>query len=425
MINTTLGSDIMSKIIINGNKKLTGTVNISGMKNNAVALLPGTILTDEEIIIDNIPDISDIKDIEKILNFLNVKIKRKENSMIINAKDIKNLKIPQEYSSKLRASYYFMGTMLARYKEVSIYFPGGCNLGERPIDQHIKGFEALGAKVTIVGDLYTIKAKKLKGAYIYLDIASVGATINIMYAAVMAEGETTIENAAKEPEIVNIATMLNSMGARITGAGTNLIRIIGVKSLKGCYHEVIPDRIEAGTYMIIASLLGENVKVEGIIPEHVESLALKLKEAGVDIKMYNNYCVINKKKKLKPVKIKTLVFPGFVTDLQQPITTLLTQCEGKSVVEETIYKDRFNNLPYLCKMGAKATRKGNKAYIYGKTQLIGTEVVATDLRAGAALVIAGLIAKGTTTILEANHILRGYEKLEEKLTKLGAEIVVE
>jgi UDP-N-acetylglucosamine 1-carboxyvinyltransferase len=268
----------MTKIIINGNKKLIGEVSISGMKNNAVAVLPGAILTNEEITIDNIPDISDIKDIINILKHLNVSVERKNNTLTINSKNIKNMPIPKEYSSKLRASYYFMGALLARYKEVSIYFPGGCNLGARPIDQHIKGFEALGAKVTVEDDLYTIKAKKLKGAYIYLDMASVGATINIIYAASLAEGKTVIKNAAKEPEIVNIATMLNTMGAKISGAGTSIITITGVKKLKGCYHEVLPDRIEAGTYMIIASLLGNNIKIQGIIPEHVEALTLKLKK---------------------------------------------------------------------------------------------------------------------------------------------------
>jgi UDP-N-acetylglucosamine 1-carboxyvinyltransferase len=415
----------MTKIIINGNKKLTGEVSISGMKNNAVAVLPGAILTDEEITIDNIPDISDIKDIINILKHLNVSVERKNNTLTINSKNIKNMPIPKEYSSKLRASYYFMGALLARYKEVSIYFPGGCNLGARPIDQHIKGFEALGAKVTVEDDLYTIKAKKLKGAYIYLDMASVGATINIIYAASLAEGKTVIKNAAKEPEIVNIATMLNTMGAKISGAGTSIITITGVKKLKGCYHEVLPDRIEAGTYMIIASLLGNNIKIQGIIPEHVEALTLKLKEAGVSVKVNDNYCIISKPHKFKPLRIKTMVFPGFPTDLQQPITPFLTQCDGESIIEETIYEDRFRNIPYLNEMGANIEVKKPKAYIKGKTELVGKEVVATDLRAGISLVIAGLIAKGKTTILEADHILRGYEKLEEKLTKLGAEIKVE
>ncbi|MFA5602395.1 MAG: UDP-N-acetylglucosamine 1-carboxyvinyltransferase [Bacilli bacterium] len=415
----------MTKIMLNGNKKLTGDVSISGMKNNAVAILPGAILTNEEITIDNIPDISDIKDIINILKHLNVSVERKNSTLKINSKNIKNTQIPKEYSSKLRASYYFMGALLARYKEVSIYFPGGCNLGDRPIDQHIKGFEALGATVTIDNDLYTIKAKKLNGAYVYLDMASVGATINIIYAAVLAKGKTVIENAAKEPEVVNIATMLNTMGAKISGAGTNVIKIEGVKKLNGCYHEVLPDRIEAGTYMIIAALLGNNIKIKGIIPEHVEALTLKFKEAGIHIVVKDNYCVISKPNRLKPLKIKTMVFPGFVTDLQQPITPLLTQCEGESIVEETIYEDRFRNIPYLNKMGANIVVKKPKAYIKGKTKLIGKEVIATDLRAGISLVIAGLIAKGTTTILEADHILRGYEKLEEKLTKLGAEIRVE
>ena len=415
----------MKKIIINGNKELNGTIRISGAKNAAVAIIPAAILTDEEVTLCNIPEISDINSLEEILNFLNIKVKRATETMIINPKNMVNKAIPQEISSKLRASYYFMGALLAKYKYVEINFPGGCNIGARPINLHLEGFKKLGAEVTIEDDKYIIKADKLKGNRVYLDVASVGATINIMIAATKAEGVTIIENAAREPEIVNVATFLNNMGAKITGAGTSIIKITGVKKLDKGFIEIIPDRIEAGTYTIIGALLGNKLKIDNIIPEHLEALTSKLKESGANITIEDESIICEKAKKLKGVNIKTYYFPGFPTDLQQPFSTYLSQCNGTSKIEETIYENRFMHIPYLNKMGAEIEIKGQEAIIKGKTELTGTKVKATDLRAGAALVIAGLIADGKTEITDVEHILRGYEGIIEKLTNVGADIKIE
>ena len=412
----------MKKLIINGHNKLKGTIRISGAKNAAVAIIPAAILTEDETTICNVPEISDIESLEEILSFLNVDVKRATETMVINTKNMKNKVIPTEISSKLRASYYFMGALLAKYKYVEMYFPGGCKIGSRPINLHIKGFKELGATVEEDGDKYIIKADKLKGANIYLDVASVGATINLMIAATKAEGTTIIENAAREPEIVNVATFLNNMGAKITGAGTSVIKIKGVEKIGKGFTEIIPDRIEAGTYTIMGALLGEDLKVSNIIPEHIEALTSKLKEAGADITVEDDVVVCNAVEKLKAVNIKTYYFPGFATDLQQPFSTFLTQCSGKSKIEETIYENRFMHVEYLNKMGANIITKDRIATISGPTELKGTEVVATDLRAGAALIIAGLIAEGETTIEEVEHILRGYEGIIEKLTNVGASI---
>ena len=318
-----------------------------------------------------------------------------------------------------------MAALLGKYKKVEMYFPGGCKIGARPIDQTLKGFKALGAKVEEIDNRFKITANELKGGHVYLDMPSVGATINTMLVAVKAKGITIIENAAKEPEIVNVATFLNNMGAKIRGAGTSEIKIIGVEKLKGCFTEVIPDRIEAGTYIIAGALLGENLKIDGIIPEHVESLTLKLKEMGADIKIGKNNVIINKFKELNSVNIKTLGYPGFPTDLQQPLTTLLTQCKGISNLEETIYENRFQNVQYLNKMGADIKIVGNKIKVKGPTKLKGKKVVATDLRAGACLVLAGLVADGKTTIKDIEHVLRGYENIIDKLKSVGAKISLE
>ena len=315
-----------------------------------------------------------------------------------------------------------MEALLGKYKKAVMYFPGGCNIGARPIDLHLKGFEALGATVKIEDNKYTIEADELIGTNIYLDFASVGATINIMLAATKATGTTIIENAAKEPEIVNVATFLNQMGANITGAGTSEIKIKGVKKLHGCYTEVIPDRIEAGTYVIAGTLLGENLKIENVIPDHIESLLLKLKEMKANIKIEKDCIITNKKEQLKSINVQTQVFPGFPTDLQQPLTTLLTQCVGKSILEENIYENRFQNVEYLNKMGADIKIKGKTIEISGPTKLKAQEVVATDLRAGACLVLAALISEGTTTITNIEHVLRGYENIVEKLSNVGANI---
>ena len=412
----------MKRIIVNEASELKGTIRISGAKNAAVAIIPASILTDEEVTICNVPEISDTDNLCEILNYLNVENKRASESIIINTKNMKNIEIEESFSTKLRASYYFMGALLGKYKKAEMYFPGGCSIGARPIDLHLKGFEALGATVKNKGNKYTVEAEELKGANIYLDFASVGATINIMLAAVKAKGITTIDNAAKEPEIVNVATFLNNMGARITGAGTSTIKIRGVEHLHGCFHEVIPDRIEAGTYLIIGALCGKNLKIDNIIPEHLDSLISKMKEAGVDLKIGSDYIVVNKKNDYKAVSAKTAVYPGFPTDLQQPFTVFLTKCKGTSHMTETIWENRFMHVPYLISMGADIEVNGDTLNIKGPTDLHSSEVVATDLRAGAALVAAALSAKGTTKITNVEHILRGYEKIVEKLKGVGAKI---
>ena len=412
----------MKVIEIDGGHKLTGSIRVSGAKNATVALIPAAILTDEEVTICNVPEITDTNDLCAILNTLKVDIKRASESIIINPSKMENTEITEEFSKKLRASYYFMGALLGKYGKAVMYFPGGCSIGARPIDLHLKGFEALGAKVTVDKNKYTVEVTELKGANIYLDIASVGATINIMLAAVKAKGKTIIDNAAKEPEIVNVATFLNNMGARITGAGTSTIKIEGVDYLHQCFHEVIPDRIEAGTYIIIGALSGAPLKVDNIIPEHIDSLISKLEEIGVNLELGSDYVIINSKDSYKSTNIKTAVYPGFPTDLQQPFTVLLTQSSGKSKVTETIWENRFMHIPYLNDLGADITVNNQTATILGPTKLKGCQVVATDLRAGAAMIAAGLKADGRTTITNAEHILRGYEDIVEKLSEVGAKI---
>ena len=413
----------MPKIKIEGKHTLTGTINISGAKNSAVALIPASILCDEVVTINNVPNISDIDSLEEILLSLNAKIVRNDDVVKIDSFDIKNNKIEEKLSKKLRASYYFMGALLGKFKKVDMYFPGGCVIGERPINLHLKGFEKLGATITEDGNHFIIEAKELKGNKIYLDIPSVGATINIMLAAVKAKGKTYIKNAAKEPEIVNVATFLNNMGAKIKGAGTNVIVIEGVEHLHSCFHEVIPDRIEAGTYLIMGALIGDNLKINNIIPSHIESLTSKLKEAGVNMEINDDNIIISSGKKLKAVDIETLVFPGFPTDLQQTIIPFLTQCEGVSKVRETIYENRFQNIPDTVKMGADISVRDNEiAIISGKTELHGEEVFATDLRGGASMLICGLIADGITIVDNIHFILRGYDNIVEKLCNVGAKI---
>lgn len=414
----------MEKIVIQGGKELTGSIKISGAKNSAVALIPAAILCDEISTIDNVPEITDRDALIEIIELLNGKVQIENNKMQIDASNLENKVIKEELSSKLRASYYFMGALLGKFKHVEIYFPGGCNIGKRKIDFHLKGFEALGATITEDQDKYIIHAEELKGNKIYLDFASVGATINIMLASVKAKGKTVINNAAKEPEIVNVATFLNNMGAKIIGAGTSRITIEGVEFLHSSFIEVIPDRIEAGTYIILGALLGKNLIIENVIKEHLISLISKLQEIGVDLKIEENNIILNKVEKLKPFNITTLIYPGFPTDLAQPISVLMTQCEGMSILEETIYSNRMGQVPFLNQMGSNIEIKNQTAYIKGKTMLFGNDVVASDLRAGASLVIAGLIASGTTKITEITHILRGYEHIIEKLANVGADIKI-
>lgn len=416
--------DYMKKMLIKGGYKLSGSIQISGAKNSAVALVPASILCDEEVRIDNIPDISDIDALKEILEYLGAKMQKDNNSLLINCQNIENKEIPEKISRKLRASYYFMSALLGKYKKVEMYFPGGCNIGARPIDQTLKGYRALGATVIEEGNKYTIYADELKGSHLYLDMPSVGATVNTILAAVKAKGKTTIENAAKEPEIVNIATFLNNMGAKIKGAGTSKIVIEGVEKLHKASIETIPDRIEAGTYIIAGALIGDNLKIENIIPEHLEALINKLKEMGVNLKVESDCITISETDKLKPISIKTLGYPGFPTDLQQPFTVLLTQCQGESLVEETIYENRMGHVPHLNNLQANIIVNGRIAKIKGPSKLHGNNVIATDLRAGAAMVLAGLKADGETEINDVEHILRGYENIVEKLQNVGAKILI-
>ena len=414
----------MKKIVIEGGKTLTGSIRISGAKNSAVALIPASILCDEETTIYSVPEISDRDDLIKIIELLKGKVRVEKDTLYIDSKNVESSFIPENLSTKLRASYYFMGALLGKKKRVEISLPGGCKIGDRKIDIHLKAFQALGATIKECRDKYIIEADKLIGTKIYFDFASVGATINTMLAAVKAEGTTIIDNAAKEPEIVNVATFLNNMGAKITGAGTSRITIEGVEYLHKAMIEVIPDRIEAGTYIIIGALLGKELYIENIIKEHLMSLLNKLQEIGIDITEKEDGVIINHPKKMRGVNITTLIYPGFPTDLAQPISVLLTQCEGTSVLEETIYTNRMGQVPYLNSMGADITVQNQIAYIKGPTPLYGNDVTASDLRAGASLVIAGLIAQETTTISEVEHILRGYEHIVEKLSSVGASIKI-
>lgn len=413
----------MEKLKVAGGDLLKGTVNISGAKNSAVALIPATILAESPVIIEGLPNISDVNILGDLLEEIGGKVELKNNEMIVDPSAMISMPLPNGKVKKLRASYYLMGAMLGRFKKAVIGLPGGCYLGPRPIDQHIKGFEALGAQVTNEQGAIYLRADKLKGARIYLDVVSVGATINIMLAAVLAEGRTIIENAAKEPEIIDVATLLSSMGAKIKGAGTDVIKIDGVEKLHGCRHSIIPDRIEAGTYIIIGAAMGKEVMINNVIPLHLESLIAKLREMGLHIESSNDQIlIVGGQKELKSVDIKTLVYPGFPTDLQQPFTSLLTKASGTSVVTDTIYSARFKHIDELRRMGANIKVEGRSAIVSGPTKLQGAKVKASDLRAGAALVCAGLMADGITEITGLEHIDRGYSQLVEKLTGLGATI---
>ncbi|KAB7671858.1 UDP-N-acetylglucosamine 1-carboxyvinyltransferase [Bacillus sp. B1-b2] len=412
----------MEKLMIAGGSKLKGTVRVSGAKNSAVALIPATILADSPVTIEGLPDISDVQILKEIMEELGGSVSLSESDMTIDPSTMISMPMPSGKVKMLRASYYLMGAMLGKFKKAVIGLPGGCHLGPRPIDQHIKGFEALGAHVTNEQGAIYLRADELRGARIYLDVVSVGATINIMLAAVRAKGKTIIENAAKEPEIIDVATLLNNMGANIKGAGTDVIRIEGVEQLHGCRHTIIPDRIEAGTYIIIGAAVGDGVIVDNVIPQHLESLIAKLREMGVSIESSDEQVFISSNDALKSVDIKTLVYPGFPTDLQQPFTSLLTKTSGTSVVTDTIYGARFKHIDELRRMNATIKVEGRSAIINGPTNLQGAKVKASDLRAGAALVIAGLMAEGVTEVTGLEHIDRGYSHLVEKLTGLGATI---
>ena len=409
---------------IKGGNKLNGKVQISGAKNSAVALIPASLMANDVVTLDGLPDISDVKTLMSLLGDLNIKTDLDGDQLVVDSSDAVNLPLPNNKVQSLRASYYMMGAMLGRFKKCVIGLPGGCPLGPRPIDQHIKGFEALGAKVTNEqGAMYLI-AEELVGAKIFMDVVSVGATINIMLAASLAKGKTVIENAAKEPEIVDVATLLNNMGAKIRGAGTDTLKIEGVESLHGTKHAIIPDRIEAGTYMCAAAAMGEEVYIENIIPLHLEPLIAKLKEMGTEIELGEDSILIKGKDEYKPVDIQTSVYPGFATDLQQPFTPLLLKANGQSKITETIYPARFKHVDELIRMGAKVSLENGTA-IYYPSKLTGASVAASDLRAGASLLIAGLISDGVTTVYNVNHIHRGYSGIVDKLKALGADIWTE
>lgn len=414
----------MEQVIkIEGGHQLEGEVTISGAKNATVALIPAAVLANGPVTIVGIPQIADVNNLCEILSILNIEVtKVADDHLIIDPTNMKNTDLVQDAVTKLRASYYFMGALLGKYGHVRMKMPGGCYLGPRPIDLHIKGFEALGAEVKFEKGCYEITAKELIGTKIFLDIASVGATINIMMAAVYAKGRTTIENAAKEPEIIDVATLLNKMGAKVRGAGTNVITIDGVDNLMGCFHEIIPDRIEAGTFIVIAAACAKKMRINNVIPQHLESLLSKLDEMGVNMHVGIDYVEVEESKDLKGTDVTTKPYPGFATDLQQPLTVLMTQAKGESKVEDTIYPERFKHCYELTKMGANIEVRNGEADIEGPTPLGGTEVVATDLRCGAAMVVAGLIADGVTTISDIYHIDRGYSELDKKLTSLGAKI---
>ena len=417
----------MAKIIIRGGKRLHGEVTIGGAKNSTVALIPAAILADTPVKFDTVPQILDVKNLQLILDAMNVHSNFENGNLDIDPTQITESELPSGAIKSLRASYYFMGALLGRFNRATVTFPGGDNLGRRPIDQHIKGFEALGATVTETNDIIHIDATEngLIGARIALDTVSVGATINIILAAVRAKGQTILENAAREPEIIDIATFLNNMGANIRGAGTDTIRIAGVPSLKARNtHTVIPDRIEAGTYMSMAAAFGDGVTIKNVIPEHLESYTSKLIEMGVNLDIGEDAIHVYPSDQLQPVSIKTMPYPGFATDLQQPITPLLFMTEGPSFVTDTIYPARFKHVEELQRMGANIKSDEGTAVIKPST-LNGAEVYASDLRAGACLITAGLIAEGVTTIFNVKHIYRGYTNIVEHLKALGADIWTE
>lgn len=412
----------MEKLLIAGGKPLNGTVSISGAKNSAIALIPASLLAESPVTLDNLPTLSDVSIYVEILEELGAVVKRTKDQMVIDPSSLKSKPMPNGNVKKLRASYYLMGALLGRFGEAVIGLPGGCNFEPRPIDQHIKGFEALGATVTNEHGAIRLRAKELRGAKIYLDVVSVGATINIMLAASRAKGTTIIENAAKEPEIIDVATLLNSMGAKIKGAGTETVRITGVSELHGCRHSIIPDRIQAGTYMIAAAATRGDVIVDNIIPKHLEALTAKLQEMGVHVEVMDESIRVVGRERYESVDVKALVYPGFATDLQSPMTALLTQAHGVSMLTDHVYSNRFKHVPELIRMGARIKLEGRTAIIE-HSKLNAAKVRATDLRAGAALVVAGLTAEsGITEIEGVDYIDRGYDRLVSNLRMLGADV---
>ena len=415
----------MRKIIINGGKKLQGEVTVSGAKNSVVALIPAIILSDGVVTLDGVPAISDVDNLIEIIEVMGGSVKRDGETLEIDPRGVKDMPMPFGKINSLRASYYFYGSLLGRYGQATVGLPGGCDLGPRPIDLHLKAFEAMCASISYEAEsmrIATDAGQCIKGAHIYMDTVSVGATINTMLAAAKAEGRTVIENAAREPEIIDVATLLNNMGARVRGAGTEVITIDGVESLHGTRHQVIPDRIEAGSYIAMAAAIGKGVKVKNVLYEHLESFIAKLEAMGVRMTVEEDAIFVEEQGDLKPVDIKTSPYPGFATDLQQPMTPLLLKASGRGKIIDTIYEKRVNHVPELARMGADIQVLGGQIVYNGPTQLSGVPVKASDLRAGAALVTAGLMAEGQTEITNIEFILRGYSNIIEKLSDLGADI---
>ena len=415
----------MKKLVINGGKKLSGKVSISGAKNSTVALIPAAILADSPVTLEGVPNIADVYSLIEILNEMNVHTEFNGSTLHIDPTEMVSIPMPSGKINSLRASYYFMGALLAKFGQGVVGLPGGCDLGPRPIDQHLKGFRALGAHVdNKMGAMHFDAGEEgLTGTSVYFDVVSIGATINVMFAATRAKGVTIIENAAREPEIIDVATLLNKMGAKIRGAGTDTLRITGVEELHGVSHTVIPDRIEAGTYLSIAAAMGEDVLVENVIVEHIDSLVAKFKEMGVPMEIgEDSIRITSHDGNLNPVSIKTQPYPGFATDLQQPVTPLLLMANGESSITDTIYPKRVNHIPELQRMGANARVESDMILLKGGQKMTGAQVEASDLRAGAALVNAALIAEGETVITGVGNILRGYANSVEKLSETGADI---
>lgn len=411
----------MEQYIIKGGKTLAGEVSICGAKNAALGILAAAIMTDETVTIENLPDVRDINYLLQAIEGIGATVDRVDrHTAKINGANISSVVIDYDYIRRIRASYYLLGALLGKYKNAQVALPGGCNIGSRPIDQHIKGFEALGADVQIQHGMIQAEAVALTGSHIYLDCVSVGATINIMLAACLADGQTIIENPAKEPHVVDVANFLNSMGANVKGAGTDVIRIRGVKKLHGSTYSIIPDQIEAGTFMLAAAATKGDVLIKNIIPKHLEAISAKLIEIGAEVEQFDDSLRVVAKKRLSHTHVKTLPYPGFPTDLQSQITSLLAFSEGTSIVTESIFENRFKYVDELARMGASIKVEGNTAIIDGVAKMTGAIVAAPDLRAGAALVIAGLVAEGYTVIEQVEYIERGYEDFERKMRELGA-----
>ena len=413
----------MEQYIMKGGNPLVGEVTISGAKNAALGILTASIMTDEDVLIENLPDVRDINVMLEAISEIGASVERIDRHTVrINARNIHEVSVDDDYIRKIRASYYFIGALLGKYKSAEVPLPGGCNIGSRPIDQHLKGFRALGAKVEVENGAVVAHAIDLVGSHIYLDVVSVGATINIMMAATLAEGETIIENPAKEPHVVDVANFLNSMGANIKGAGTDVIRVRGVQHLHGTEYSIIPDQIEAGTFMCAAAITRGDIMVQNVIPKHLEAISAKLIEMGCEVTEFDEAVRVVGRPTLRHTDIKTLPYPGFPTDMQPQLTVTLALAEGTSVVTESIFENRFKYVDELARMGSTIKVEGNTAIISGVKKLTGAQVNAPDLRAGAALVIAGLAAEGYTTVDEIGYIQRGYECFEKKLQGLGAMI---